>query len=168
MAPPYWAFAWPGSEALARFVTDRLALVAGRHVLDFAAGCGLAAIAAARLGAASVAAAEIDPFARAAIASNAELNGVRIDIAPGDLVGAACRWEVILCGDVCYEPAMTAHILPWLRRCAEQALVLIGDPRRKYAPQAGHEVLETFEVPTSTELESGTVRQVDVLRLLPG
>ena len=119
--PPFWAFAWPGSEALARHVLDNPALVAGRRVLDFASGCGLAAIACARAGAAIVEAAEIDPLAVAAIRLNAALNRAAVTALAGDVVGEACRWDVILCGDVCYEAPMTRHILPWLRRMAATA-----------------------------------------------
>ena len=116
--PPFWAFAWPGAQALARHVLDHPALMRGRRVLDFAAGGGLAAIACARSGAAVVEAAEIDPMAFAAIAANAALNGVPITALEGDVVGCASRWDLILCGDVCYEAPMTGHILPWLRRLA--------------------------------------------------
>src|ERR1051326_2809148 len=114
LQPPFWAFAWPGGQALARHVLDHPALVAGRRVLDFAAGGGIAAIACARAGAASVEAAEIDDFACAAIRLNAAGNGVAVIVAAGDVVGSACRWDVILCGDVCYEAPMTGHIMPWL------------------------------------------------------
>ena len=109
---PFWAFAWPGGQALARYVLDQPACVAGRRVLDFAAGCGIAAIACALSGAASVEAAEIDPLARAAIALNAAANAVEVTLSASDVVGADCRWDLILCGDVCYEGPMTEHILP--------------------------------------------------------
>src|SRR6185437_12243301 len=130
--PPFWAFAWPGGQALARHVLDNPAAVAGRRVLDFAAGCGIAAIACAMAGAASVEAAEIDPLARAAIALNAKANAVTIAVPDADIVGVPCRWDLILCGDVCYEAPMTAHILPWLRRMAQQTTVWLADPGRTY------------------------------------
>ena len=129
--PPFWAFAWPGGQALARHVLDHPAAVAGRRVLDFAAGCGIAAIACAHGGGRSVEAAEIDPLAVAAIRLNAAANGVSVDIAQCDIVGAACRWDLILCGDVCYEAPMTEHILPWLRdmACAGRGLAGRSRPR---------------------------------------
>ncbi len=121
MPPPFWAFAWPGSEALARHVTEasgtgggeagpgfRGRQRAGRHCLRQA-------------GAALVEAAEIDPFAAAAIALNAAENDCEITVLLDDVVDSPCRWDVILCGDVCYEAPMTRHIMPWLRRCAAQA-----------------------------------------------
>ena len=166
LPPPFWAFAWPGSEALARHVMDHPALVAGLRVLDFAAGCGLAGIACAQLGA-KVDAAEIDPFAADAILLNSSHNNLKINVLSGDIVGEACRWDVILCGDVCYEAPMTQHILPWLRRCARDALVIVADPGRKYAPDGGCETIAVYEVPTSLELEDSAARIVTLFRLLP-
>ena len=98
IAPPFWAFAWPGSQALARHVLDHREAVIGRRVLDFAAGGGLAAIACAMAGAATVEAAEIDRLADAAIRLNAAANGVSVRLA-GDVLGPPCRWDLILCGD---------------------------------------------------------------------
>lgn len=167
MEPPFWAFAWPGGQALAREVLDRPCLVAGRRVLDFAAGCGIAAIAAAQRGAARVEACELDPLALAAIRANAALNGVAVETPAGDLVGAACRWDVILAGDVCYAAPMTAHILPWLRRMAAGCVVLLADPGRAYLPRDGLAPLATHAVPTSLELEDRTERVVTIARLLP-
>jgi predicted nicotinamide N-methyase len=166
-APPFWAFAWPGSIALARHILDHPAAVAGRRVLDFAAGGGLAAIAAALAGAASVEAAEIDPLAVAAIGLNAGLNGVRVTAACGDAVGSACRWDLILCGDVCYEAPMTGHILPWLREMARTAEVWLADPGRSYLPREGLAAFAAYAVPTTRELEDRTERDVRLMRLLP-
>ena len=163
--PPFWAFAWPGGQALARHVLDYPSVAAGRRVLDFAAGCGLAAIACARAGAASVEAAEIDPLARAAIALNAAANDVAVAVLVGDVVGADCRWDLILCGDVCYEAPMTGRILPWLRRMAAQAEVWIADPGRAYLPDDGLAAFASYRVPTSLELEDRTERQVTLYRL---
>ncbi len=165
--PPFWAFAWPGSICLARRVLDDPALVRGRRVLDFAAGCGLAAIACCRAGAAAVEAAEIDPMAEAAIALNAALNGVTLAVSGRDIVGDACRWDLILCGDVCYAAPMTRHILPWLRRMAETAEVWVADPGRAYVPRDGTEPLGHLAVPTTMELEDRTQRRVELFRLLP-
>ncbi|WP_203071995.1 class I SAM-dependent methyltransferase [Falsiroseomonas ponticola] len=166
--PPFWAFAWPGGQALARAVLDRPEAIAGRRVLDFAAGCGIAAIAAAQAGAASVEAAEIDPLAIAACRVNAALNGVELLLPEDDVVGAACRWDIILAGDVCYEAPMTAHILPWLRAMAAAgAEVWLADPGRAYLPREGLSPLGSFRVPTSLELEDRTERIVTIARLLP-
>lgn len=168
MEPPFWAFAWPGGQALGRAVRDAPDLVRGRRVLDFAAGCGIAAIVAAQMGAALVEAAEIDPLAVAAIGMNAALNGVSVVALGEDVVGSPCRWDVILAGDVCYEAPMTAHILPWLRSMAAAgATVLIADPGRAYLPREGMETLSTHAVPTSLELEDRAERMVTIARLLP-
>ncbi len=165
IAPPFWAFAWPGSQALARHVLDHPETVAGRRVLDFAAGCGLAAIACAQAGAAIVEAAEIDPLAVAAIRLNARLNGVEVGALDGDIVGSDCRWDVILCGDVCYEAPMTGHILPWLRRMAETAEVWIADPGRAYVPRDGMTAFARMTVTTTLELEDRATREVVLYRL---
>ncbi len=162
--PPFWAFAWPGGQALARHVLDHPAIVAGRRVLDFAAGGGIAAIACARAGA-TVEAAEIDRLAVAAIRLNAAANGVTIAAEPGDVVGAPCRWDLILCGDVCYEAPMTAHILPWLRAMAHEAEVWVADPGRAYLPRDGLSPVATYRVPTTLELEDRIERQVTLYRL---
>lgn len=168
MAPPFWAFSWPGSEALAHYIAGHPALVRGKKLLDFAAGGGLAALSCARAGAASVEAAEIDPLAVAAIRLNAAANQLEISPLLGDIVGAACRWDIILCGDVCYEAAMTRHIMPWLRQCAAKIPVLMADPGRRYAPDQGFEVICEISVPTSLELEDKATRTVRLLRLRPG
>ncbi|MFH5925842.1 class I SAM-dependent methyltransferase [Roseomonas xinghualingensis] len=164
--PPFWAFAWPGSQALARWILDTPSRVAGRRVLDFAAGGGLAAIAAARAGAASVEAAEIDPLAHAATRLNARLNGVTVLEAPGDVVGSAKRWDTVLAGDVCYEAPMTQHIMPWLRRLAASgAEVILADPGRAYVPREGMEPLARFQVPVARELEDREEREVILYRV---
>lgn len=166
--PPFWAFAWPGSIALARLVLDEPGLVAGKRVLDFAAGCGLAGIAAARAGAALVEACEIDALAVAATRLNAALNGVAVAALHQDMVGQPCRWDVILAGDVCYEAPMTSHILPWLRAMAGQgALVLMADPGRAYF--SSDRILErlSLTVPTTRELEDHDERVVTIAQILP-
>jgi predicted nicotinamide N-methyase len=167
VAPPYWAFAWPGGQALARRVLDVPALVRGRRVLDFAAGCGIAALACALAGAASVEAAEVDPLAAAAIRLNAAANGAAVEVRLGDVVGEAGPWDLILCGDVCYEAPMTRHVLPWLRRLAATTETWVADPGRAYLPASGLEPLAAFDVPTSLDLEDRTVRRTTVYRLLP-
>jgi predicted nicotinamide N-methyase len=162
--PPFWAFAWPGSAAMARHILDHPELVAGRRVLDFAAGGGQAAIACVRAGATQVDASEIDPLARAAIAANARLNGVDIEVL-ADVVGQACRWDLILCGDVCYEAPMTGHILPWLSRMAGQAEVWVADPGRAYLPRTGLTEMLRMAVPTTMELEDHFERVVTLWRM---
>lgn len=166
--PPFWAFAWPGGQALARHVLDNPASVAGKRVLDFAAGCGIAAIACALAGAGSVEAAEIDPLAAAAIRLNTAVNRVAVTALEQDVVGGPCRWDLILCGDVCYEAPMSGHILPWLREMAREAEIWIADPGRAYLPREGLTEFARFAVPTTLELEDRTERVVSLYRLLSG
>ena len=165
--PPFWAFAWPGGQALARHILDTPGLVRGRRVLDFAAGCGIAAIACALSGAASVQAAEIDKLAAAAIALNATANGADVQVLAEDVVNQPARWDLILCGDVCYEAPMTRHILPWLRRMAGECEVWVADPGRAYLPADGLDPLAEYAVPTLLELEDRTLRPTRLFRLAP-
>jgi predicted nicotinamide N-methyase len=137
-------------------------------VLDFAAGCGLAAIACAQAGATAVTAAELDPLACTAIGLNAAANGVRLEILEGDIVGQSCRWDVVLCGDIFYDAAMVRHVLPWLRNCAAGALVLAADPGRAYAPRDGVKEIARMAVPTSLALEDRESRDVVLFQILPG
>ncbi|MGE5505768.1 MAG: class I SAM-dependent methyltransferase [Actinomycetota bacterium] len=167
LPPPYWAFCWAGGQALTRWALDNPEVVAGKRVLDFAAGSGVTAVAAAMKGAARVEAAEIDPFAVAAIGLNAELNGVHIDGVEGDIVGQPNRWDVVFAGDVCYERPMTDHIWPWLKKlAADGALVVMADPGRAYLPKHGLLRLAAYTVPTSLELEDRTEREVGIYRIV--
>jgi len=153
--PPFWAFAWAGGQALARYLLDHPGAVAGRFVLDFAAGSGLVAVAAAKAGAAGVLASDIDPFAAAAIAANAALNDVDIVVTTADLIGTADRrWQIVTAGDVCYEQPMADHVTAWLRSLARSGcVVLLGDPGRAYLPAHGLRERARYVVPTSRELE---------------
>lgn len=169
LPPPYWAFAWPGGQAVARLVLDRPELVAGKSVLDFAAGTGLVGIAAMKAGAARVQACDIDRFALAAIALNAAANGVAVKPVSADLVGRPLPGiDVVLAGDVCYEKPMAERVTAWLRDVAATGtLVLLGDPGRAYVPSGGLERVGVYTVPTSLELEDRTTRDTTVWRLLP-
>ena len=169
LPPPFWAFAWAGGQALARYLLDHPDEVAGRRVLDFAAGSGIQGIAALKAGAAAVEAAEIDRFATAAIGLNAALNGVALTVVEADLIGRPNPgWEIVLAGDVCYEQPTAGRIEVWLRRlAAEGALVLMGDPGRSYLPGEGLERLAAYSVKTSRELEDTDLRNAVVWRVLP-
>lgn len=167
LPPPYWAFCWAGGQALTRWVLDHPEMVAGKRVLDFAAGSGVSAVSAAMRGAAKVEAAEIDPMACWAIRMNAELNGVRVDVLADDVVGSPCRWDVVVAGDVCYEAPMTAHIWPWLvGLAAEGATVVMADPGRAYLPKTGLLKVGQYSVVTSLELEDRTRRDVAVYKIV--
>jgi len=169
LPPPFWAFAWAGGQALARYLLDHPEVVRGRALLDFGAGSGLVAIAAAKAGAGPVTAAEIDHVAAAAIGLNAALNGVTVAVTASDLLDAPPQpWPVVTAGDVCYERPMAERATAWLRRLAVAgSLVLIGDPGRAYLPQAGLRELARFQVPTSRELEDRDTRETTVWEVLP-
>jgi predicted nicotinamide N-methyase len=164
--PPYWAFAWAGGQALARYVLDNPALVAGKSVLDIGSGSGLVGIASARCGAASVLAADIDPFALAAIAVNAAANGVVLAITGEDLIGGRAPFDVILVGDLFYERPLAERLLAWLMPLP--ALVLMGDPGRSYFPKAGVEKRAAYQVQTTRDLEDREIRDTGVYALIAG
>ncbi len=164
LPPPFWAFAWAGGQALARYVLDNPQLVAGKRVLDFGAGSGLAGIAARLAGAAHVEAAEIDPVAIIAIGLNARANAVAVTRLEGDIVGQKARdWDVVLAADVCYEGPASKRIVAWLDDLARAGVtVLMGDPGRTYFPKSGHEKLISYAVKTTTELEDTDLRNTSV------
>ncbi len=160
--PPFWAFAWAGGQALARFVLDTPDLVAGRAVLDLATGSGLVAIAAARAGAGPVTANDIDPLSLAAAQANARANAVEVRVVEGDLLDTEPAYGVVLAGDVFYSREMAGRVLPFLRRAAGRgALVLVGDPGRAYLPD-GLTERAAYEVPVSEALESVPMRRTTV------
>jgi predicted nicotinamide N-methyase len=169
LPPPFWAFAWAGGQALARHLLDHPEQVAGRSVLDFGAGSGLVAIAAAKAGATSVVAAEIDHFAAAAVAANAALNEVAIVVTTTDVLDIADPpWDVVAAGDVCYERVMADKVTLWLRVLAARGiLVLLGDPGRVYVPVTGLVERARYLVPTSLELEDREIREGIVWQVLP-
>ena len=146
LAPPFWAFAWAGGQALARYILDHPESVRGKRVLDFASGSGLVAIAAMKAGAAEAAACDIDAFAVAAIALNAGANGVAVAPVREDLVGQDGGWDAVLAGDICYERDLAARVTGWLMSLsARGATVLIGDPGRSYLPRESLENLAPEE-----------------------
>jgi predicted nicotinamide N-methyase len=168
LAPPFWAFAWAGGQALARHVLDNPALVAGQHVLDFASGSGLVAIAAAKAGAARVEAADIDGFALAAMDLNAHANNVRIEPVGTDQIGTDRGWHTVLAGDICYERNLAERVMTWLAGLAARgAIVLIGDPGRSYLPTQRLTHLATYQVPVTRELEDRDIKATGVWRLDP-
>jgi predicted nicotinamide N-methyase len=170
--PPYWAFVWPGSQALAHYLLQSPSLVEGKRVLDFGAGGGLAAIAAAHCGAAHVLASDLDPLAAVVQAMNGQLNDVTFDSVSTDLLDtepAAHDVEVCLVGDVCFERETAERLTPWLRQLGQTGtLVLLADPGRQYPPADGFDLLATYDVPTLPELESVTSKRTRLLRLHAG
>ncbi len=164
--PPFWAFVWPGSQALGRYLVDNPSVVRGRRVLDFGSGSGVAAIAAAKCGARSVTACDVDVVAGVAQQLNAELNEVTVSSLTCDGISLEIQVELILAGDVCYEREPAEHTLSWLRQKAAHATVLIADPGRHYAPTDGLELIQTYDVPVLRELESVDFKRTRLWRLL--
>jgi predicted nicotinamide N-methyase len=164
LPPPFWAFAWAGGQALARYVLDHPAEVRGRRVLDFGAGGGMAAIAAMKAGAASATGSDLDPFCEAAMALNARANGVDVAFVGRDLLEhPPPAVEVILAGDVWYEKPLAERATAWLRKARGRgARVLLGDPGRSYFPAAGLVRLAAYSVPTTRELEDSEVKRTGV------
>ena len=163
--PPFWAAAWPGGQALARYVLDHPEAVAGRTVLDLGAGSGLVAVAALLAGARAVVASEVDPYGRAAVMVNAEDNGVGPVTVTGDLLDddPDPDIDVVLAGDVCYDREMTERVLPFLGKAwLGGAAVYLGDPGRPYVPKEGLVEVATFDVP---DTEGPQVRRTTVWRL---
>ncbi len=165
--PPYWAFAWAGGQALARYVLDHRDVVEGRDVLDFGSGSGLVAIAARMAGARTVLAADIDKFALTAIAINADANIVQLETTGEDIIGRAGPWKTILVGDMCYERPLAERLVAWLTELAKDgAMILLGDPGRSYFPKSGVEKLATYRVQTTRELEDREIRETSVYRFV--
>lgn len=166
LPPPFWAFAWAGGQALARYLLDTPEAVAGWRVLDFASGSGLVAIAALKAGAASVEACDIDAFAAEAIGLNAAANSVAVAVRLDDLIGRDEGWDVICAGDICYERAMAESVVAWLSvLVARGATVLIGDPGRSYLPKDRLEERATYQVAVTRSLEDADIKQSSVWRL---
>lgn len=163
LPPPFWAFAWAGGQGLARFVIDHPASVSGKRVVDFASGSGLVAIAAAQAGAATITTIDTDPFAAQAILLNAEANGVSVDILSGDRIGAPLDADVLLAGDVFYDAAFAARLIPWFDALAAAGLsILVGDPGRAYRPRDRLDALAHYAVPVTRALEDADIKSVEV------
>ena len=169
--PPYWAFCWPGGQAVARYLLDHPGAVAGKRVIDFAAGSGVSSMAAAKAGAASVVANDIDALSLVAARLNAEANGLSLAVSVEDWLAGpdgAPEADVVIAGDVCYEREMSTRALAWLRGHARAGrLVLLGDPGRNYFSAQGLEELARYDIPTSLQLENRGMRETVVWRVLP-
>ena len=168
LPPPFWAFAWAGGQALARYLLDNPTLVDGATVVDFASGSGVVAIAAARAGARHVLASDLDPFAMAAIRLNAAANDVAGRVAPvsDNLLGTVPEADLVLAADVFYERDLAAAVTAWLFGLhARGVTVLIGDPGRTYLPRTRLTCLASYEVPVSRDLEDTEIKRSHVWRL---
>jgi predicted nicotinamide N-methyase len=168
LPPPFWAFAWAGGQALARYILDHREVVVGKRVLDFACGSGIVGVAAQLAGAAETTCADIDAFCGAAVTLNAAANGVSLAYTNEDLLDAPPpEWaQVILAGDICYEKPLAERVMAWLQSArATGATVLVGDPGRTYFPRTGLTKLVEYQVPTTRELEDMAVKKTAVWAL---
>jgi predicted nicotinamide N-methyase len=167
LPPPYWAFAWAGGQALARYILDNAVELSGKHVLDIGAGSGIAAIAAAKAGASDVAAADIDALAVAAMDLNAAANNVAISATTDDWLNLdAPQGDIILVGDLFYERELAEQVMSFIRRkAAEGSRVLVGDPRRSYFPKDAFAAIAHYDVPVTRELEDAEIKRAAVWQL---
>ncbi|MBC2713409.1 MAG: methyltransferase [Desulfosarcina sp.] len=168
IARPYWAFAWSGGQALARYILDNPQLVRGKHILDFGAGCGIAAIAAAKSGARCVTASDIDPVALQAVRINGNANHVSIETDASDLIYTENPgWAVVLAGDIWYDSRLAGHGMNWLRQLVSQGVsVISADPGRAFSPSAGIRPLITYKARSVPDLEHPNLQDVAVFRIL--
>lgn len=165
LPPPFWAFAWAGGQALARYILDNPGIVRGKRILDFASGSGLVAVAAMQAGASHVTACEIDAFAVDAIGVNADANDAVVNAQMGDFVDRDEGWDVVLAGDVSYERDMTERVTRWLHTLhARGAQVLIGDPGRTYLAREKLESLAEYNVPVIRDLEDADTKKTLIWR----
>jgi predicted nicotinamide N-methyase len=165
--PPYWAFAWAGGQALARYLLDNAHLVAARRVLDLGAGAGIAAIAAMKAGAAHALAADTDALALAAIGLNGAANAVSVATTARDVLAAApSGCDLVLVGDLFYERPLATRVLAFIEAArAAGPDILVGDPRRSYFPVDLFRQVAEYAVPVSRELEDAEIKQTAVWRL---
>lgn len=166
--PPYWAFAWAGGQALARYILDNPRLVAEKCVLDLGSGSGLTAIAALLAGAVSARASDIDPLALEAIGLNSKANNVELETTPDDLLGAGPGpYDVVLAGDLFYERQLADRVLSCLEAGATRgAIVFVGDPQRAYFPKHRFAALAEYRVPVTRELEDAELKLTAVWRFI--
>ena len=166
LPPPFWAFAWAGGQALARYLLDQPKVTRGRDVLDMASGSGIVAIAAMKAGAASALCADIDRFAAHAATLNAELNGVTLQTTDADLIGTEIAQDLILVGDLFYDRDLAPRVLAWLHALQAQSKdVLIGDPGRTYLPRDQLEQVAAYDVPVTRMLEDAEIKRAAVWKL---
>jgi predicted nicotinamide N-methyase len=167
LAPPFWAFAWAGGQALARYVLDHSSTVENLRVLDLATGSGLVAIAAVQAGSASIVATDIDEFATTAAEMNANINQVSLSIKLEDVLHQQPPpVDIILVGDLFYEKTLAARCMAWLRQAQGQgAKVFIGDPGRSYLPKEQLDKLAEYNVPVTRDLEDAEIKKTAVWQL---
>ncbi|HRD76182.1 MAG TPA: 50S ribosomal protein L11 methyltransferase [Hyphomicrobiaceae bacterium] len=167
--PPFWAFAWAGGQALARYVLDHPEVARGCATLDLGAGSGLAAIAAMKAGARHALSADPDAFSAAAAAVNAAANGVALETTTADLLDTPPgAFGLVLVGDLFYERTLAERVLAFVTAAsAAGATVLVGDPMRSYFPRHRFVPVAEYNVPVTRELEDAEIKRAAVWRLKP-
>jgi predicted nicotinamide N-methyase len=166
--PPYWAFAWPGGQALARYILDHPAIVRGKSVLDVGAGSGIASIASAMSGAARTVAADPDPLAAMAMAINARHNKVEFEVAVEDLLASEPEADLVLIADLVYEPELATRVtrfLEWARGAGVD--VIMADRASGRRPPVSFSALSHYQAPLTPALEDGHLEQATIWRLSP-
>jgi predicted nicotinamide N-methyase len=163
--PPFWAHAWSGGQALMQHIFSVPHFWRGKRVLDFASGCGVSALAAALCGA-QVTATEIDPWACTALALNATLNAVELQIVPKNVVGRLEGFDVLLVGDVFYERQLASEVTHWIFECHTRGLhVFVGDVGRQFFPKQRFRLLQQFPIADSPVWDSVIGREAGVWTL---
>lgn len=165
---PYWAFAWSGGQGLARLILDRPETVGGKRVLDIGSGSALTTIAARRAGAAEAIAVDTDRLACAAACLNARDNGTDIGVAADDLLGSDVAADLILIGDLFYEPELVTRVTAFLERAARRGTeILFGDRARMRRPPLEMELVARYDAALTPNLEIGYVEEAQIWRVLP-
>lgn len=163
----FWAFAWAGGQALARYILDNPEIVSEQSVLDFGSGSGIVAIAAAKAGASQVIASDIDEYAAAAIEVNAKKNNVAVEVTQDNLIGCCGHWTTVLAAAVCYEKDMSLQVTDWLCSLADKGTkVFIGDAQRFYLPKNNLESVVKYSPPFLSPLEDTDLKNAQVWRVL--
>lgn len=165
--PPFWAFAWPGGQGLARHILDNPEVVRGKRVIDIGSGSGIAAIAAVMSGAIDVLAADIDVLSEAAIELNALENGVRVRTTTMDVLSRPPDADLVLIGDLVYEPELAGRVAAFLEAVVGTgAAVLLGDRISARRPPMSFELIAEYEAPVIPELIDDSTERARVWRLV--
>lgn len=146
--PSYWMFCWASGLAQARRILAEPALVRGKSVLDFGAGSGVVAVAAALAGARRVVACDIDPVSLEATAANAVLNGVSLELA-GDFFELTEEFDLLFGADVLYDVANRSFLPAFLERAHE---VWLADSRVKGLKAENYQQIDTIDAETLPDL----------------
>lgn len=171
--PPYWAFAWAGGQALARFVLDEPETVARKSILDVGTGSGLVAIAAMLAGAGHAYANDIDTYAIEACRVNASANAVALSLSSDDLLLSDADAvlpdlpDVVFLADVFYEKALAAGVMSFASNMKDRGcIILVGDPSRSYFPSERFSRMAHYAVPVTRELEDTEIKNAAVWKFL--